>query len=333
MHRMTELFGRLAPGATLDAARAELRAAHAAMVKAHPEAYRDAGRLPHRREGAARRDHLAGADDPAGAAGGVRARLHRRVLERREPDPRAVGPARRRAGDSRRARRRHGRAAADAARRKRAPLWRPARCWRSRSRGRWSRCCRSTRRVSRCARTTSRSIRACSGSAADSRSPRRCCWRSCRGCRRRTSANGLGLSGGGVRLTSGTNRRLRVFAVTQIGASFVLRRRRRHADHDALRAAAPADRLPRQPAGGERAGRVLHAEAGGGRARSTRKRSAASRSCRASSAWRSGRSCRGAIRVSSPRSSRSRATARRTAKRIRARSSGPCRRASSARSA
>ncbi|MFN2446332.1 MAG: ADOP family duplicated permease [Vicinamibacterales bacterium] len=39
VHRMTELFGRLAPGATLDAARAELRVAHGAMVKAHPEAY------------------------------------------------------------------------------------------------------------------------------------------------------------------------------------------------------------------------------------------------------------------------------------------------------
>src|SRR6266851_2186813 len=38
-HRMTELFGRLAPGATLDAARAELTAAHAAMMRGHPEAY------------------------------------------------------------------------------------------------------------------------------------------------------------------------------------------------------------------------------------------------------------------------------------------------------
>ena len=36
------------------------------------------------------------------------------------------------------------------------------------------------------------------------------------------SANGLGLATGGVRITSGTNRRLRVFAVTQIAASFVL---------------------------------------------------------------------------------------------------------------
>ena len=39
VHRMTELFGRLAPGATLDAARAELRAVQARMIKDHPEAY------------------------------------------------------------------------------------------------------------------------------------------------------------------------------------------------------------------------------------------------------------------------------------------------------
>jgi putative ABC transport system permease protein len=38
-HRMTELFGRLAPGATLESARAELRVIHAAMIKQHPEAY------------------------------------------------------------------------------------------------------------------------------------------------------------------------------------------------------------------------------------------------------------------------------------------------------
>ncbi len=39
VHRMTELFGRLAPGADLNAARAELHVVHAAMVNAHPEAY------------------------------------------------------------------------------------------------------------------------------------------------------------------------------------------------------------------------------------------------------------------------------------------------------
>jgi predicted permease len=39
IHRMTELFGRLAPGVTLDQARAELRAAYSTMKKDHPEAY------------------------------------------------------------------------------------------------------------------------------------------------------------------------------------------------------------------------------------------------------------------------------------------------------
>ena len=38
-HRMTELFGRLAPEASLDQARAELAAVHAAMRREHPEAY------------------------------------------------------------------------------------------------------------------------------------------------------------------------------------------------------------------------------------------------------------------------------------------------------
>jgi predicted permease len=39
LHRMTELFGRLAPGVTLDQARAELRSAYGAMTKEHSEAY------------------------------------------------------------------------------------------------------------------------------------------------------------------------------------------------------------------------------------------------------------------------------------------------------
>jgi putative ABC transport system permease protein len=38
-HRMTEVFGRLAPGATLDSARAELQAAYATMTAAHPDVY------------------------------------------------------------------------------------------------------------------------------------------------------------------------------------------------------------------------------------------------------------------------------------------------------
>ena len=39
VHRMTELFGKLAPGATMNQARAELRTVYGAMVAQHPEAY------------------------------------------------------------------------------------------------------------------------------------------------------------------------------------------------------------------------------------------------------------------------------------------------------
>ena len=39
-HRMTEVFARLAPGADLHAARAELQTAYAAMMAAHPEVYK-----------------------------------------------------------------------------------------------------------------------------------------------------------------------------------------------------------------------------------------------------------------------------------------------------
>ncbi len=72
------------------------------------------------------------------------------------------------------------------------------------------------------------------------------------------SASSLGLSNGGVRITPGTNRRLRVFAVTQIGASFVLL-----AGAGMLITTLLA--LQRQPtgfrgnAGRQRSGRVLHA--------------------------------------------------------------------------
>ena len=39
VHRMTELFGRLAPGATLDSVRSELKTVNARLVHDHPEAY------------------------------------------------------------------------------------------------------------------------------------------------------------------------------------------------------------------------------------------------------------------------------------------------------
>jgi putative ABC transport system permease protein len=43
IHRMTELFGKLAPGATLDQARNDLRTVYASMEKDHPDAYPDNG--------------------------------------------------------------------------------------------------------------------------------------------------------------------------------------------------------------------------------------------------------------------------------------------------
>ena len=97
------------------------------------------------------------------------------------------------------------------------------------------------------------------------------------------ASNGFGLSNGSVRITSGTNRRLRLFAVTQIAASFVLlagagtllttlfalqRRRPACNTRNVL-----ALHVPRQ----------LRTAAASRRCRSTRKRSGASASCPASS--------------------------------------------------
>ena len=162
---MTELFGRLAPGADLEAARAELRARPRRDASRSIPRRTRRSRFPHRRGAAARSDHLAGADGAARAARGVGAGLRHRVLERREPDPGAIGAARRRARDPRGARRQRRRAAADAARREPAAVRRRRAPRRARSRGRWSRSWRGMRRASRCARSTSRSMRACSGSA------------------------------------------------------------------------------------------------------------------------------------------------------------------------
>ena len=136
VHRMTELFGRLAPGADLETARAELRAAHGAMIEEHREAYPsdadfriDAVRL--------RDQIIAGAQRAAGPARRLGACLRRRVFECREPDPRPFRASRGRAGDSRGAR---ARALAPCG----GPCWlkascsvEPARFWRSSSRSRW----------------------------------------------------------------------------------------------------------------------------------------------------------------------------------------------------
>jgi putative ABC transport system permease protein len=45
VHRMTELFGRLAPGVSLEHARTELETVHKTMVASHPEAYQSQARF------------------------------------------------------------------------------------------------------------------------------------------------------------------------------------------------------------------------------------------------------------------------------------------------
>ena len=100
------------------------------------------------------------------------------------------------------------------------------------------------------------------------------------------AAGGLGLSNGSVRITSGTNRRLRLFAVMQIAASFVLLAGAGMLLTTLDRAAAHADRL-RDAAGarGERAGDA-HGRTPEQISRSTRTSCGRSGSCPASSACR-----------------------------------------------
>ena len=153
VHRMTELFGRLAPSASLEAARAELRAVHGAIVKEHPEAYPADADFRIDAVAPARPDHRAGANGAARAAGGVGARVRHRLLERRQPDSRAVGAARGRAGGARGARRGTGPRCAGRCWPKACSSAAPAPCSASPSRGRWSPSWRSTPRASRCARS------------------------------------------------------------------------------------------------------------------------------------------------------------------------------------
>ena len=47
-HRMTQLFGRLKPEATIEAARAELSAIHAGIMSEHPESYPARADMQHR---------------------------------------------------------------------------------------------------------------------------------------------------------------------------------------------------------------------------------------------------------------------------------------------
>ena len=222
VHRMTELFGRLAPGADLEQARAELRTAHGAMLTEHAEDYpvKDDFRI----DAVQLRDQIT---SPARtvllvllAASGLIfiiacSNVANLILAR---SVRREGELR----DSRRARRRPGGAAPHAAGREPGALRRR----------------RDPRRDHRPAhgggagalRVALLGARAGSDGGFDLALGRR-------QPRARSSAvllafvprlpsadatNGFGLSTGSVRITTGTNRRLRVFAITQIAASFVL---------------------------------------------------------------------------------------------------------------
>ena len=117
VHRMTELFGRLAPGADLETARAELRAVHGAIVKEYPEAY--SPKADFRIDAVKLREQITSPAQTillvllaASAIG-----LHHCLLERRESDSGAIGSSGRRACGSGGLGREHRRAASNAARR------------------------------------------------------------------------------------------------------------------------------------------------------------------------------------------------------------------------
>ena len=151
---MTELFGRLAPGATSMRPAPSCATAHGRWSTSIREAYPK--KADFRIDAVRLRDQIT---SPARtvllvllAASALV--FHHCVLERRQPDPRALGPARRRAGDPRRARCQRRRAAAHAAGRKPAALRRRRAARRADRAGRWWRSWRVMRPASRCARST-----------------------------------------------------------------------------------------------------------------------------------------------------------------------------------
>ena len=149
-------------------------------------------------------------------------------------------------------------------------------------------------------------------------------------------SHGFGLSSGSLRITGSTNRRLRVFAVTQIAASFVLLAGAGMLLKTLLALQSRADRLRHAPrARGERAGDVVRTHAGTGRwllpgSDAAHHGAARRRSGRGRHAGAVARCRRLRSRL---RSSRPMATSARPAKTIRARDSAPSRPDSSRRSA
>ena len=129
VHRMTELFGRLAPGATLEQANAELQHGLRVDGEGASRSLRAERTESNPCRAAARPDHVGREDGAAGAAGRIGADLYHCVLERRQSDSGALGAPRRRTGDSRRAGSEHRRVAAHAAGGEPVAVRRPARCW------------------------------------------------------------------------------------------------------------------------------------------------------------------------------------------------------------
>ena len=196
------------------------------------------------RDAAARSDHRAGADDPARAARRRRCRVRHRLLERRQPDPGALGSPRGRAGRARRARREPAaRCGARCSRRAwccAGPAPFSVCCWR----GRWCRSSRGMPRASRCARSKSPSTTRWCGSAWASRWPPPCSSPIVPRLPSSNAAAGFGLASGSLRITPGTNRRLRV---VRDGADRVLVRAARRCGHAGRRAHRPADGEHRLP--------------------------------------------------------------------------------------
>ena len=221
VHRMTELFGRLRPGANLESARAELRTVHAAMVKAHAESYPKKGDF--RIDAVQLRDQIA---SPARtvllillAASGLvfiiacsnvaNLILARSVRREGELAIRATLGAS--AGALRRTLLAESLLLCGAGAILGVALARPMVALLARYAARFSvRALDLTVDASLLWVGVGLALAAAVLLAFVPRLPSA------------EAAGGLGVTSGGVRITSGTNRRLRLFAVTQIAASFVL---------------------------------------------------------------------------------------------------------------
>ena len=222
-HRMTELFGRLAPGATLEAARAELTTVHGAMKREHPDAYstkadvqltshdscairspRPRGRSCSLLLGAAAVVFVIACSNVANLI------LARSVRREGELAVRAALGAGTR------------RAAANAARREPRALRRRRRARRAARAAARRRASRALPRASPSARSRSPSITSLLWVGAGLAMAAAVLLAYVPRLPSPHAPTGFGLASGGIRITPGTNRRLRVFATTQIAFSFVL---------------------------------------------------------------------------------------------------------------